>query len=348
LIQSSEQEFIRMIGLVVLASSASPAQNLSIFDPASPSASAIRSLFILVLAITGLILVVVEGVLVYSIIQFRSKGGETNEPPQVYGSMPIEIAWTAAPALTAFVLALILTRTEFEIRRDPKFPPRGAKALHVTVIAHQWWWEYVYDRFDDQDLGFITANELHVPVSERYVARPVYLTLESADVCHSFWVPRLGGKTDLIPGRINQMWFQTSERGLFLGQCAEYCGTQHANMLLRVRADSPAEFQAWLENQKRPAVNVLEAHAGRDAFLSQSCVNCHRVSGTSAQGTYGPDLSHLMSRETIAAGMTPNTLSELRKWLTDPQQTKEGCLMPRFGLNAREVELLADYLATLK
>jgi cytochrome c oxidase subunit II len=339
--------------LFVLASGANPAQNLSMFDPASPSTVAIRSLFILVLAITGVILVVVEGVLVYSIIMFRRKAGETTEPPQVYGSMPIEIAWTAAPALTALVLALILTRTEFEMRRDPKLPPRGSKALHVTVIGHQWWWEFVYDRYDVEDLGFITANELHVPASdlptsERGVPRPVYLTLESADVCHSFWVPRLAGKTDLIPGRTNQMWFQTTERGLFLGQCAEYCGTQHANMLLRVSVDSPAEFQAWLENQKRPAANVLEAHAGRDAFLAQSCVNCHRVSGTSAHGTYGPDLSHLMSRQTIAAGMTPNTPLELRKWLTNPQQTKEGCLMPRFGLNAREVELLVDYLATLK
>ena len=337
-----------MRGLIVLASGANPAQDLSIFSPASPSAQAIRLLFILVLAITGVILVLVEGVLIYSIVRFRRQAGETTEPPQVYGSLPIEIAWTAAPALTVFVLALILTRTEFEIRRDPRLAPRAAKSLHVTVIGHQWWWEYVYERYDDQDLGFITANELHVPASEQNVERSVYLTLESADVCHSFWVPRLAGKTDLIPGRTNQMWFQTKERGLFLGQCAEYCGTQHANMLLRVVVDSPAEFQAWLENQKRPAVNVLETQAGRDIFLSQSCVNCHRVSGTSAHGTYGPDLTHLMSRQTIAAGMTPNTPKELRKWLTNPQQTKEGCLMPRFGLSTREVDLLADYLATLK
>jgi cytochrome c oxidase subunit II len=334
--------------LIVLASGANPAQNLSIFDPASPSTQAIRMLFILVLAITGVILVLVEGVLIYSIVRFRRKSAETTEPPQVYGSMPIEIAWTAAPALTAFVLALILTRTEFEIRGNPKFPPSGSKPLHVTVIGHQWWWEFVYDRYDDQDLGFITANELHVPSSDVRASRPVYLTLESADVCHSFWVPRLAGKTDLIPGRTNQMWFQATEQGLFLGQCAEYCGTQHANMLLRVNVDSPAEFQAWLENQKRPAANVLEAHAGRDAFLSQSCVNCHKVSGTSAQGTYAPDLSHLMSRQTIAAGMTPNTTLELKNWLINPQKTKEGCLMPRFGLNKHDVDLLVEYLATLK
>ena len=154
------------------------------------------------------------------------------------------------------------------VRVDPKIPPAGAKPLYVTVIGHQWWWEYVYDKYDDQELGFITANELHVPASDDSVARPVYLTLKSADVCHSFWVPRLGGKTDLIPGRTNQMWFQTSQQGVFLGQCAEYCGTQHANMLLRVNVDSPAEFQAWLENQKRPAVdNVPKLRDGARCIL---------------------------------------------------------------------------------
>jgi cytochrome c oxidase subunit 2 len=242
-----------MRGLVIWASEANPAPGLSIFDPASPSTEAIRSLFVLVLAITGVIFLIVEGVLIYNIVRFRRRPGETSEPPQVYGSMPIEIAWTAAPALTAFVLALILTRTEFAVRVDPTAAPAGSKPLFVTVIGHQWWWEYAYEKYDKETLGFITANELHVPSSADGVPRPVYLTLKSADVCHSFWVPRLAGKTDLIPGRVNQMWFQTNQQGLFLGQCAEYCGTQHANMLLRVNVDSPAEFESWLENQRKPA-----------------------------------------------------------------------------------------------
>jgi cytochrome c oxidase subunit 2 len=337
-----------MNGWVVLASGGNPGGGLSIFNPASPSAHTIRSLFILVLAITGVILVIVEGVLIYSIARFRRRPGEMAEPPQVYGSMPIEIAWTAAPALTAFVLALILTRTEFGVRVDPKLPPAGSKPLYVTVIGHQWWWEYVYDRYDKDDLHFITANELHVPASAAGVPRPVYLTLKSADVCHSFWVPRLAGKTDLIPGRVNQMWFQTNQQGLFLGQCAEYCGTQHANMLLRVKVDSPEEFQAWLLNQQKPAVDSAPVRTGRDIFLSQSCVNCHRVTGTSARGSFGPDLTHLMSRQTLASGMTPNTPDELRNWLNDPQQSKDGCLMPRFGLDKSSVELLVGYLTTLK
>ncbi len=337
-----------MIILILFASRAGAAANLSIFDPSSPAAHAIRSLFILVLAICGVILLIVEGVLIYSIVRFRLRSKTTAEPPQVYGSMPIEIAWTAAPALTAFVLALILTRTEFLVRVDPQSPPAGAKPLYVTVIGHQWWWEYVYEKYDDQKLGFITANELHVPASDDKTPRPVYLTLQSADVCHSFWVPRLAGKTDLIPGKTNQMWFQTNATGVFLGQCAEYCGTQHANMLLRVNVEPEADFKAWLLNQQRPAVEDPAVREARAEFLSQSCVNCHRVRGTTARGTYAPDLTHLMSRQTIAAGMTGNTPEKLRKWMNDPQRIKDGCLMPRFGLNRRSVDLLVDYLTTLE
>jgi cytochrome c oxidase subunit 2 len=262
--------------------------------------------------------------------------------------LPIEIAWTAAPALICFLLALILARTEFEVRVNPNQPPKDAKPLYVTVIGRQWWWEYVYEKYDGQELGFITANELHIPASEEGTPRPVYLTLKSADVCHSFWVPRLAGKTDLIPGRVNQMWFQTNERGLFLGQCAEFCGTQHAHMLLRVIVDSPEDFQRWLADQKKPAADDANVRAGRDLFLSQSCVNCHRVEGTAAKGTYAPDLTHLMSRQTLASGMIPNTPEALRQWVVDPQQIKEGSLMPAFGLSDRQVDLLVDYLRTLK
>jgi cytochrome c oxidase subunit 2 len=339
---------MHMRGLVLLAQSSSTAQNLSIWSPASPPAESIRSLFVLVLAVTLAIFLVVEGVLLYSIVRFRRPSRQGTEPPQVYGSMPIEIAWTAAPALICFLLALILTRTEFEVRVNPDKPPLGSKPLYVTVIGHQWWWEYIYDKYDGQDLGIITANELHVPATENGVPRPVYLTLKSADVCHSFWVPRLAGKTDLIPGRVNYMWFQTSQQGLFLGKCAEYCGTQHAHMLLRVNVESPAAFQNWLENEKQPAMEAPAARAGKDVFLSLSCVNCHRVRGTSARGTYAPDLTHLMSRQTLAAGMVGNTQDQLRKWLTDPQETKSGCLMPAFGLSEQQVDLLVSYLMTLR
>ena len=337
-----------MNDLCLLADGTISAENLSIFSPASPSAEATRSLFILVLAITAAIFVVVEGVLIYSIIRFRRRLPGDTEPPQVYGSMPIEIAWTAAPFLIVFLLALILTRTEFEVRVNPRRPPAGAKPLYVTVIGHQWWWEYIYDTYDGRDVGVIAANELHIPASEPGVPRPVYLTLKSADVCHSFWVPRLGGKTDLIPGRTNQMWFQANQKGLYLGQCAEFCGTQHAHMLLRVNVDSPEEFQTWLDDQKKPARDEPTAVEGRDLFLSLSCINCHRVRGTIAGGTYAPDLTHLMSRQTLASGMVANSRAALTQWVTDPGQTKPGSLMPAFGLNKKQVDLIVDYLMTLK
>jgi cytochrome c oxidase subunit 2 len=226
---------------LLLAASKQRSENLSIFDPASPSAASIRFLFVLVLAITGAIFLLVEIVLLYSLWRFRQRSPDTSEPPQVYGSMPIEIAWTAAPALIVFLLALITARTEFDVRVNPDKPPAGSQPLYVTVIGHQWWWEYVYlqDR-EGKQTQFITANELHVPASEENIARPVYLTLKSADVCHSFWVPRLAGKTELIPGRTNQMWFQTTEPGLYLGHCAEYCGSQHAHMVLRVIVEARA------------------------------------------------------------------------------------------------------------
>jgi cytochrome c oxidase subunit 2 len=333
---------------LILWAQATTAQDLSIFNPASPPAESIRSIFYLVTAVCAGIFLVVEGVLIYSIVQFRRRTTESAEPPQVYGSMPIEIAWTAAPILIVFLLALIQTRTEFEVRIDQDVPPPGSQPLYVTVIGHQWWWEYVYESYDGKSLGFITANELHIPASTDSVARPVYLTLKSADVCHSFWVPRLAGKTDLIPGRTNQMWFQTHQTGLFLGQCAEYCGTQHAHMLLRVNVDSPEDFEKWLDNERKPAVNDAAVRAGREAFLAQSCVNCHRVRGTTARGTYAPDLTHLMSRQTLASGTVPNSRESLKNWVIDPRPIKDGCLMPAFGLDDQQVNLIVDYLATLK
>jgi cytochrome c oxidase subunit 2 len=270
------------------------------------------------------------------------------EPPQVYGSKPIEIAWTAAPALVVFVLVLVTARTLWEVNVPPPVPQVGDNTLFVTVVGRQWWWEYTYDHYNGRPLGFATANELHVPASLDGVSRPVHLTLRSADVCHSFWVPRLAGKTDLIPGRVNAMWFQTDSPGLYLGQCAEYCGTQHANMLLRVVVDLPGDFESWLEHEAEPAVADAAVEPGKAAFLSQSCVNCHRVRGTSARGTYAPDLTHLMARQTLAGGMIPNTADNLRRWLNDPQKVKPGCLMPAFGLTERQKDEMIRYLLTLR
>jgi cytochrome c oxidase subunit II len=353
-----------IVSIPLLLAAADPAaQDLSMFDPVSPPAESIRNLSVLVLAITAFIFVAVEGILIYSLVRFRRRvaagtsispemAGENGmreaEPPQVYGSKPIEIAWTAAPALVVFVLVLVSARTLWDVNVPPPQPREGDNTLFVTVVGRQWWWEYTYDHYNGRALGFTTANELHVPASEEDVPRPVYLTLKSGDVVHSFWVPRLAGKTDVIPGRTNGMWFQTDRPGLYVGQCAEYCGTQHASMLLRVVVDSPSDFARWLENERQPVAENPADRAGRSAFLAQSCVNCHRVRGTCAQGRYAPDLTHLMSRKTLASGMIENTPENLTRWVADPQQIKPGCLMPAFGLTDRERDEIVRYLRTLR
>lgn len=326
------------------------AHSLSIFDPASPSTTSILNLAILTLAIAGLIFLIVEGVLFYSIWRFREPPAEraTGEPAQVYGSMPIEIAWTAAPTMVVFFLVLVTTRTLWDVEPKLPKPADGDNTLFVTVIGRQWWWEYQYDTYNGQKIGFVTANELHIPASSAATARPTYLTLKSADVCHSFWVPRLAGKVDLIPGRTNLIVLDTQETGLHRGQCAEYCGAQHANMLLRVIVHPPDEFEAWLAAEAKPAVDDPAASAGKAAFLAESCINCHRVRGTIARGDYAPDLTHLMARETLAAGMIPNTPENLHQWVHDPQDIKPGCLMPAFKLDDDKLDLVVEYLKTLK
>jgi cytochrome c oxidase subunit 2 len=338
---------------MLLAAGQIPAKNLSIFDPASPAAESIFNLAILVFAIIGLIFVVVEGILFYSIGRFRRDTAEQTaqpraEPPQVYGSAPIEIAWTAAPAVIVFFLVLVTTRTLWEVNASPVGPQASENALTVTVVGRQWWWEYRYERYNGRTLGFTTAGELHIPASDGDSQRPVRLVLLSQDVCHSYWVPRLAGKMDLIPGRTNELWLQTDQVGLFVGQCAEYCGTQHAGMLIRVVVDTPQDFDRWLENEMRPSVVDPVANDGMQAFLNQSCVNCHRVRGTSAHGTYAPDLTHLMSRRTLASGLVENTADNLGQWVRDPQCVKPGCLMPAFGLAESQRDLIVGYLLTLR
>ena len=339
-----------MASPLFLAAVGRQTQNLSIFDPASPPADSIRNLAILVLAITGAIFVVVEGILIYCILRFRRRAGSTSEPPQVYGSKSIEIAWTAAPCLIVAILVLVTARTLWEVNVDHPKPQKGDNALHVTVIGHQFWWEYRYDNYNDDEehpLGFTTANELVIPAG-----RKVYLTLQSADVCHSYWVPRLAGKVDLIPGRTNYMWFETKETGLFVGQCAEFCGSQHANMLLRVIVKSPEDFETWLKHEQadQPTPVSTELLDARNKFMQQSCVTCHRIRGTSAQDRGAPDLTHVMSRQTLAAGMLENDAAgeNLTKWVDDPQKIKPGCLMPAFGLTGRDRKLVLDYLKSLK
>jgi cytochrome c oxidase subunit 2 len=194
----------------------------------------------------------------------------------------------------------------------------------------------------------VTANELHIPVSDPSHPTPTFLTLLSADTDHSFWVPRLAGKTDLIPNHPNRMWMDPHETGLYLGQCAQYCGTQHAKMLLRVYVQTHDEFDRWIQEQSGPAKASDTVSDGQKIFERTACINCHAVAGTAANGRFGPDLTHLMSRDTIASGAAPNTPENLRRWIQDPSVIKPGSKMPAMGLSDPDLEAVTLYLETLR
>ncbi len=326
-----------------------PQATPSILAPASTPAHEIYGLSLFVLLITGAIFAVVAGLLIFVIIKFRARGPDAeHEPPQVYGSVQVELAWTVVPVLIVVVLFLTTARIIFAIQDAPE--PRSA--LDVTVIGHQFWWEFRYPK-----LNIVTANELHIPVSTRLAPEPTYLRLLSADVDHSFWVPQLAGKTDLIPNHPNEMWLDPQKTGLYFGQCAQFCGIEHAKMLIRVYVDSPQQFDAWVKNQQQPAApdssvgdssaGDSAAAAGRRIFESEACVNCHTIVGTSAHGTFGPDLTHLMSRATIAAGAAANTPQNLRAWIQDPNTCKPGALMPAMQLSDQQIDEVVAYLTTL-
>lgn len=311
----------------------------NIFEPHSTPAKTIFHLSNFVLAITGLIFIVVFTLLTYAIVKFRGKVGDVrSEPAQVYGSTQIELAWTVIPILIVVVLFLATARVIHAIQDAPK----PVAALDVTVVGHQFWWE---DRYPG--LGIVTANELHVPVSDPAHPTPTFIKLLSADTDHSFWVPQLAGKTDLIPNRVNETWIDPHRTGLFLGQCAQYCGTQHAKMLLRVYVDSPEDFAAWVHAQQQPPIEDEKVLAGKHVFESTACVNCHAIGGTNGTGRFGPDLTHLMSRSTIAAGAAENTPENLRLWIQNPNAIKPGSLMPAMQLSDQDLDALVRYLETL-
>jgi cytochrome c oxidase subunit II len=315
-------------------------QTPSIFDPHSGPAHTIYGLSLFVMQITGAIFVVVASLWLYVVIRYRQRDpNDDSEPPQIYGSTQIELAWTVIPILIVFILFLTTARILFAIQ-DQKMPQ---SALDIDAVGHQFWWEFHYGKF-----GFTTANELHVPLSTQQVPTTTSLNLLSADVVHSFWVPSLFGKIDMFPNQVNHMWFTPDKTGMFVGQCAQFCGVEHAKMLLRVYVQTPEDFAAWVKNQQRPAVQDPEAVEGRQAFESQACISCHVVRGTSAQGKFGPDLTHLMSRDTLASGAIDNTPANLKLWIQDPDYIKPGSLMPAMQLSDDQIDKIVAYLTTLK
>jgi len=335
---SASPAWLGKAGLIQSAIAVAPT---NIFAPDGTPAHAIFGLSMLVLGIVIAIFLVVSGLLLFALIRYRHRPGaeSTQEPAQIYGSNQIELSWTVIPVLIVVILFLATARVIFSTEQATK----PGDAMDVNVIGHQFWWEYRYPK-----LGIVTANELHIPVSDPRHPTPAYLTMTSADTDHSFWVPRLAGKTDLIPNKVNVMWMDPQTPGLYLGQCAQYCGTQHAKMLIRVYADTPAEFAAWAAHQRMPAVQDPAVASGRAVFEHNACISCHTVAGTAATGRFGPDLTHVASRDTIASGAVPNTPQNIRLFVDNPAHFKPGVLMPQMHLNNHDLDLVTAYLNSLK
>ena len=318
---------------------------------------------------------VVVGVLLYTVIRFRRKPGRQDMPAQTHGNMPLEVAWTIAPAIVLAVIAVPTVIYTFDIARTP--PP---DSLEVKVTGHQWWWEFEYPQQDLVSDVVVTANELHVPVD-----RPVKLTLTSDDVIHSFWIPKLAGKVDLIPTNENRMWFTArstdigSYQATFFGQCAEFCGVAHGYMRFRVIVESQEGFDAWVakyhELAKRPPpAEGTEAAKGATLFASRGCLLCHKADGPASEGVRrslqeafergelrfpAPNLTNFGTRATLAAGVVDNDPAgnNLRRWLRDPNDVKSGNRMaqlanvytdPGAKLTEEDISALAAYLLSLK
>jgi cytochrome c oxidase subunit II len=236
-------------------------------------------------------------------------------------------------AVPILVLSSLFVWSDIFVIRSTDAPARGSTQLTVRVVGHQWWWEIKYP-----GTPAVTANELHIPVGAR-----VRVEGTTADVIHSLWVPELNRKVDLIPGRESVLLLEADRPGTYPGQCAEFCGLQHAHMEIRVLAEPRARFRAWLANESKPAPGSMP-----DAFTGEACSGCHQIRGTDARGRVGPDLTHFGSRTTIGAGVLPNDPSDLREWLRDPQHSKPGNRMPALPLSDADVRELAFYLEGLK
>lgn len=333
--KSYRQATLTILGLVLLLTACGQEYPQSTLAPLSDASQVIQGLFVSIFWWAVVVFVVVEGLLVVAVWRFRDRGdGKTPKP--VHGHTLMEIGWTLAPAVILVVIAVPTIRSIWIL----DLPTPDPDALEVEVIGHQWWWEFRYPQLD-----IVTANELHVPMG-----RTVSVSLESADVIHSFWFPRASGKRDVVPGHRNQLWFKMDSTGTYPGACAEFCGESHALMKMDMVVDGPQDFSAWVDRQTQPAAEPTTqlAQQGKELLLTSACIACHRIDGTSAQGAVGPDLSHVGSRIKIAAGILDNTPENMARWLRAPEAVKPGVLMPNQNLTEEQIEQLVAYLASLR
>ena len=325
----------------VLVACTSPDHPQSTFGAQGPGAAQLEDLFNLIFWAALFVFVIVGGGLAFTVLRYRQKPGDTSLPPQIHGNKRLEIAWTIAPILVLVVIAIPTIDAIFALANSP-----DEDALTITVTGHQWWWEFNYDGED-----IVTANELHIPADT-----VVNLNIESADVIHSFWVPKLQGKIDAVPGRSNFLWIQADEPGTYLGQCLEFCGESHANMRFVVIANTKDDFENWKATQKASSNPPSgRAISGSQLFLSKGCVGCHKIDD--AGGNIGPNLTHFASRGTFAGSTVENTRRNLITWVTNPETLKAGNLMtakapvytnPDMAMTPEEVSNIVAYLQSLK
>lgn len=313
--------------------------DLPVLQPESPQAQAMYEVFMQVVWISAGIFFIVTGLIVIAIIRGRKR---TELPKQDFGNHRREIFWMVGPVLVVLWLLAISTKLILTMNAVPRVhPPRDAKAdEELTVVAHQWWWEIIYN-----GSGITSANEIHIPTNKQ-----IRVKLRSADVVHCFWVPQLARKMDVIPGRDNYIWLEAAKPGVYQGLCSEYCGTQHAWMNFKVYAHSPEEYEAWLTDQSaQPSDSAsADAAAGKQLFFSYTCVNCHTIRGTEATASIGPDLTNIALRKELGGGVLENSPENLARWLKNPQEFKPGSKMPDFNLTDKQVKQLVAYLDSLK
>ena len=353
--------------ILLLVMACAPDAKQSTFGTSGPVAEKQLLLFNVLLWVMVVVFVLVEGVLLYAIIKFRRRPGQNELPPQTHGHTALEITWTVIPTILILGLGIWSAITLFELDQ----PPPGADVLEVTAVGHQWWWEFEYPDADGNGKRITTANEMRIPVD-----RAVFINLRSDDIIHSFWVPKLAGKMDVVPTRDNYMWFQADETGTFYGQCAEFCGTAHAQMKFLVQVMPQEDYLAWAEGFGEAPTLSAQAQAGQLVFNSTGgCVVCHTATGSDSpevvagrvQGFMtsdtgiapGPNLTDLATRERFGAGLVDLNRQNLRQWLRDPEQVKPGNYMSeraaiyqtadgRASLSESEISDLLEYLLSLE
>lgn len=344
-----------------------PDAKQSTFGTAGPVAEQQLLLFNVLLWVMVIVFILVEGVLIYAIIKFRRRPGQDELPPQTHGHTALEITWTVIPTILILGLGIWSVITLFDLDQ----PPRGADTLEVTAVGHQWWWEFEYPDADGNGKYITTANELRIPVD-----RAIQINLRSDDVIHSFWVPKLAGKVDVVPTRNNYMWFQADETGTFYGQCAEFCGTAHAQMKFLVQVLPQEDYLAWAESFGQPPELSAQATAGQQVFNGVGgCVVCHTANGSDSPAVVagrvtgfmttetgiapGPNLTDLATRERFGAGLADLNRENLRQWLKNPEVIKPGNLMAsraniyqtdtgQANLKDEDISNLMEYLLSLK